>query len=78
MEELLPFEKGKRQLFIKKEAETNWSYGQNPGKRSTQELIDYGIVNLNKPEGPTSHQVSAYLQNILNIKKSGHSGTLAE
>ena len=76
MEELLPFEKVERELFVKKESETNWSYGQDPQKRSVEELIQYGIINLNKPSGPTSHQVSDYVQRILNIDKAGHSGTL--
>ncbi len=76
MEDLLPFEKEKRQLLIKKEAETDWSYGQDPNKRSVNELINYGVVNINKPENPTSHMVSAYVQDILNINKAGHSGTL--
>jgi len=72
----LPFEKIKREILIKKETETDWNYGQDPEKRSVEELINYGIININKPSGPTSHQVSEYVQRILNIKKSGHSGTL--
>src|SRR3989344_5953798 len=47
-----------------------------PIERKTEEIINYGIVNINKPQGPTSHQVSDFVQKILNIKKSGHSGTL--
>jgi len=39
-------------------------------------LFDFGVVNIDKPSGPTSHQVSAYVKKILNISKSGHSGTL--
>lgn len=42
----------------------------------TEDLIKYGIVNIDKPPGPTSHQVSDFVQKILKIKKSGHSGTL--
>ena len=76
MEELLPFEKVKREIFIKKKFETNYDYGQDPEKRNVEELIDYGIINLNKPSGPSSHQVSDYVQKILNIDKAGHSGTL--
>jgi H/ACA ribonucleoprotein complex subunit 4 len=76
MEEKLPFEKIKREIFVKKESETNLNHGQNPEKRSIEELISYGIINLNKQEGPTSHQVSDYVQKILNINKAGHSGTL--
>ena len=39
-------------------------------------MINYGIVNIDKPAGPTSHQVSDYVQKILGISKAGHSGTL--
>jgi H/ACA ribonucleoprotein complex subunit 4 len=72
----LPFEKVKREILIKKQAETDPKYGTDPDKRPVEELIDYGIINLDKPKGPTSHQVSEYVQRILKIKKSGHSGTL--
>ncbi len=77
MEDLLPFERIQRNVFVKKESETNWDYGKDPWKRSVEELINYGIINLNKPSGPTSHQVSDYVQKILGIDKAGHSGTLA-
>jgi len=72
----LPFEKVKREILIKKEAETNKEFGSDPNKREVEELIEYGIINLDKPKGPTSHQVSEYIQKILNINKTGHSGTL--
>ncbi len=38
--------------------------------------MQFGVINIDKPAGPTSHQVSAYLQKILNLDKAGHSGTL--
>jgi len=63
-----------RQLFIKKE-ETGL-FGKFPEQRTTEELIQYGIVNIDKPKGPTSHQTSDYVKKILNIAKAGHSGTL--
>ena len=72
----LPFENIKRNVLIKKEATTDPKYGQNPENRLVDELINYGIINLNKPTGPTSHQVSDYVQKILGINKAGHSGTL--
>jgi len=43
---------------------------------TVEELINYGIVNIDKPPGPTSHQVADFVKKILKIKKSGHSGTL--
>ncbi len=76
MDELLPFERLKREILVKREAETDLKYGKNPCERTVNELLDYGVINLNKPSGPTSHQVSDYVQRILGIKKAGHSGTL--
>src|SRR3989344_618948 len=73
---LLPFEKIKRNILIKKEAKTDSKVGCRPEERKTEEIIDYGVVNIDKPKGPTSHQVSEYAQKILGIKKAGHSGTL--
>ncbi|MBI2650534.1 RNA-guided pseudouridylation complex pseudouridine synthase subunit Cbf5 [Candidatus Woesearchaeota archaeon] len=73
---LLPFERIEREIIIRKEAETNPDSGCKPEDRKTEEIVNYGIVNIDKPKGPTSHQVSDYVQKILNISKSGHSGTL--
>ncbi len=70
----LPFEKIKRKTTTKNKAASK--QGSEPEKRSTIDIINYGIVNIDKPSGPSSHQVSDYLQKILGIKKAGHSGTL--
>ena len=43
---------------------------------SVEELLNFGVVIINKPKGPTSHQVSAWVRDILHIKKTGHAGTL--
>jgi len=72
----LPFEKIKRTVLVKKEAKTDEKYGKKPEDRSVEELIQYGIVNLNKCSGPTSHQCSDYVQKILGIDKAGHGGSL--
>ena len=72
----LPFELMEYKILIKKPSETSEKYGCAPEERKTEDIIEYGIVNLDKPKGPTSHQVSAYVQKILGISKSGHSGTL--
>jgi tRNA pseudouridine(55) synthase len=76
METLLPFEKIEHEVLVKKEAETSDKFGLYPNQRSVPELINYGVVNIDKPKGPTSHQVSSYTQNILKLKKGGHAGTL--
>lgn len=46
------------------------------GQRTVDELIRKGAINLDKPAGPTSHEVAAWVKRILQIKKAGHSGTL--
>ncbi len=76
MQSLLPFERIERKILVRQEAETDGKYGCKPEERKTEEIISYGIVNVDKPKGPTSHQVSDYVQKILHIDKSGHSGTL--
>ncbi len=63
-----------RQLFIKKAAVGE--FGKSPAERTADELINYGIVNIDKPKGPTSHQTSDYIKKILHLDKAGHSGTL--
>lgn len=52
------------------------SLGSYPYQRSIAQLLDYGIIPIDKPAGPTSHEVVAWVRKILNIKKAGHSGTL--
>jgi len=66
----------KREMLVKKQSETNPGLGCEPSKRSTKQLLEYGIVNIDKPSGPSSHQVTSYVKKILGIKKAGHSGTL--
>ncbi|MGZ4861412.1 MAG: RNA-guided pseudouridylation complex pseudouridine synthase subunit Cbf5 [Halobacteriota archaeon] len=45
-------------------------------QRTIDELLQKGVINLDKPAGPTSHEVAAWVKRILHIKKAGHIGTL--
>ncbi len=72
----LPAETIPTKELIKKEAKTNPEYGIDPNKRKIEDLINYGIVNIDKTQGPTSHQTVDYVKKILKLKKAGHSGTL--
>ncbi len=51
-------------------------YGKTPSSRTVEELLDTGIVVIDKPSGPTSHQVSAWVSKMLGGRKVGHGGTL--
>ncbi|HEU0143239.1 MAG TPA: RNA-guided pseudouridylation complex pseudouridine synthase subunit Cbf5 [Nitrososphaera sp.] len=55
---------------------TNDNYGHYPDKRPIESLLYYGLVLTDKPAGPTSHEVVAWMKRILEIEKAGHSGTL--
>ncbi|MCD6572400.1 MAG: RNA-guided pseudouridylation complex pseudouridine synthase subunit Cbf5 [Thermoplasmata archaeon] len=75
---LLPSERNRinRVRLIKAQANTNPNYGKNPNERNVYELLDSGFVNIDKPSGPSSHQIVAWVKEILNINKAGHGGTL--
>jgi len=73
---LLPFEMQEHEFLIKKGSETSPRFGKSPSDRTIYEMLSYGIVNIDKPAGPTSHQVSAFVKDIVQASKAGHSGTL--
>ncbi len=50
--------------------------GVHPLERDIEYYIRYGVVNLDKPRGPTSHQVATWVKRILDVGKAGHGGTL--
>jgi H/ACA ribonucleoprotein complex subunit 4 len=55
---------------------TDEAYGTYPEKRTIEQLLNYGIIILDKPPGPTSHETVAWTKRILKLSKIGHSGTL--
>ena len=50
--------------------------GCSPLSRPLEEHLRYGVINLDKPANPSSHEVVAWLKRILRVEKTGHSGTL--
>jgi len=50
--------------------------GFTPLKRPLLDYIRYGVINLDKPANPSSHEVVAWIRRILRVEKTGHSGTL--
>jgi tRNA pseudouridine55 synthase len=41
-----------------------------------EELLAFGVLALDKPAGPSSHQVSAWIRDLAGIDKAAHAGTL--
>ncbi len=61
-------------LIVLLEEESSW--GTNPSKRSVEQLLSNSLVLIDKPCGPTSHEVSSIVKKLLHSKKAGHTGTL--
>ncbi len=55
---------------------TDDAFGTYYDKRTIEQLLNYGIILLDKPPGPTSHETVAWTKRILKLPKIGHSGTL--
>ena len=52
------------------------SSGRRPQDRSVEELIADGVIVVDKPSGPTSHQVTSWVCDIFGSNKAAHGGTL--
>ncbi|CCE88810.1 Piso0_001595 [Millerozyma farinosa CBS 7064] len=50
--------------------------GCSPLKRDLKSYVSSGVINLDKPSNPSSHEVVAWIKRILRCEKTGHSGTL--
>lgn len=66
----------KRELVVKAEDKTDPRYGCRPEERPADQYIKFGVINLDKPPGPTSHEVAAWVKRMLGIQNVGHGGTL--
>jgi H/ACA ribonucleoprotein complex subunit 4 len=64
------------QLIVKSQDTTNKNYGCDPNNRDIEDLLKHGVINLDKPSGPTSHEVVSWARKILEIDNAGHGGTL--
>ena len=45
-------------------------------QKTIQELLEFGIINIDKSSGPTSFNVSDFVRKKLNLRKTSHFGTL--
>ncbi|HHN81039.1 MAG TPA: RNA-guided pseudouridylation complex pseudouridine synthase subunit Cbf5 [Methanomicrobia archaeon] len=55
---------------------TNPRYGCAPEHRSIEDMFRRSIIIVDKTRGPTSHEVVAWVKDILSVGRAGHSGTL--
>ncbi|UCE81394.1 MAG: RNA-guided pseudouridylation complex pseudouridine synthase subunit Cbf5 [Methanobacteriota archaeon] len=60
----------------KTQKRTNTSEIHGPEDRGIEELLKNGVVVIDKPMGPTSHQVTAWVREMLGATRAAHGGTL--
>jgi H/ACA ribonucleoprotein complex subunit 4 len=76
MPRLTPPWEVKRNRLVKAEEETDSRYGSKTTERSIEDHVKFGIINLDKPAGPSSHEVTAWVKRLLALEHAGHGGTL--
>jgi H/ACA ribonucleoprotein complex subunit 4 len=64
------------QLLVRTSHYTPIPCGSSPLARKLKDHISYGVINLDKPANPSSHEVVSWIKRILRVEKTGHSGTL--
>ena len=52
------------------------SSGRSPEERTVDQLILDGVVVVDKPAGPTSHQITSWVCDMFGANKAAHGGTL--
>ena len=47
-----------------------------PDDRSRADVETFGVVNVDKPPGPSAHQVAAWVRDLVGVDRAAHAGTL--
>lgn len=63
-------------LLVRTGHYTPLPFGCSPLSRPLDAHLLYGIINLDKPVNPSSHEVVSWIKRIMKCEKTGHSGTL--
>jgi H/ACA ribonucleoprotein complex subunit 4 len=68
--------KNYHELHVRTAHYTPLPTGSSPLARPLAQHLSYGVINLDKPANPSSHEVVSWIKRILRVEKTGHSGTL--
>lgn len=63
-------------MLVKSKRPVSSGMGKSPKDRTVDELLKNGVVVIDKPAGPTSHQVTSWVASMLGADKAAHGGTL--
>lgn len=66
-----------RELLVRTSETTDPEFGfSSLDNLPIEYLLNNGVIALDKPAGPTSHEVATWVRRILEVDKVGHGGTL--
>lgn len=63
-------------IILDSGAKTNNAIGGHPDSRTVEQRLASGFILLDKPAGPTSHQVASWVRDLFGLERLGHGGTL--
>ncbi len=66
----------KKEFYVREHEASLTEFGKYPGARSIEELLNFGLVVIDKPPGPTCQQIDSWVKKLLELKKCSHGGTL--
>ena len=52
------------------------NHGIDPENLTIEQRLSSGFILLDKPPGPTSHQIASWVRDLLGLERLGHGGTL--
>lgn len=63
-------------MLVKAKRAAGTGRGRRPETRTVDDLLKDGVVVIDKPSGPTSHQVTSWVAQMVGVGKAAHGGTL--
>ena len=63
-------------IILDDAAVTDDAIGEYPDQKTIEQRLESGFFLLDKGAGPTSHQVAAWVRDMLGLPRLGHGGTL--
>ncbi|MBT5281033.1 MAG: RNA-guided pseudouridylation complex pseudouridine synthase subunit Cbf5 [Euryarchaeota archaeon] len=67
---------GSATMILDEKASTDEALGTYPDQKTIEQRLEGGFFLLDKGAGPTSHQVAAWVRDLLGLTRLGHGGTL--
>ncbi len=65
-----------RQILERTKDSSNPAWGSDPQNRPILDHLRLGVIAVDKPSGPSSHEVVAWIKRMLSVQHAGHAGTL--